>query len=233
MTATQTTLNVGSASGFPSSQFSIRIDDEYMNVTGGFGTTTWTVQRGVNGSTAATHASGQTIIWNSGQTSGELSWNSTTKTLTTIGTIFIDGSATVSNGATNTYNGQGTLYLSGTYYQNGTLCAASAGSTCNTSSWDPNTDLLTIVANGSGGQVNPNDSIQVANNFFFQGGLYATNAVELGNNVSVDGPIVGSQILLSNNLTTNNFPTITTVPVGMPSNPAVYAQPNPPQGFSG
>jgi hypothetical protein len=26
---------------------------------------------------------------------------------------------------------------------------------------------------------------------------------------------------------------VTTVPVGMPSNPAVYAQPNPPQMFAG
>jgi hypothetical protein len=233
MTAAQTTLSVPSASGFPTSQFQIRIDDEYMNVTGGFGTPSWTVTRGVNGSTAATHVSGQTIVWNSGQTSGELSWNATTKTLTTIGTIFIDGSAKVSNSAVDTYNGQGTLYLSGTYYQNGTLCSVSAGTTCNFASWNPNADLLTIIANGNGGQVNPGDSILIANNFSMQGGLYATNAVELGNNVNVDGPIVGSQILLSNNLTTNNFPAITTVPVGMPSNPAVYAQPNPPQSFSG
>jgi hypothetical protein len=49
----------------------------------------------------------------------------------------------------------------------------------------------------------------------------------------VDGPVVGSQILLSNNLTTNAFPIITIVPVGMPSNNNVYAQPNPPQAFSG
>ena len=73
----------------------------------------------------------------------------------------------------------------------------------------------------------------MSNNFSFQGGLYGTNAVEFGNNDNVDGPIVGSQILLSNNLTTNAFPLITVVPVGMPSNQAVYAQPNPPQGFSG
>ena len=44
---------------------------------------------------------------------------------------------------------------------------------------------------------------------------------------------MGSEIILSNNVTTNAFPTITTVPVGMPANPAVYAQPNPPHLFSG
>jgi hypothetical protein len=204
-----------------------------MDVTGGFGTTTWTVTRAVNGSSATTHASGQTIIWNSGETSGELSWNATTKTLTAMGTIFIDGSAKVSNLAVNTYNGQAALYLSGTYYQNGTLCSAVSGTGCDFSGWNPNRDMLTIIANGNGGQVNSGDSIQVANNFSFQGALFGTNAVELGNNANVDGPIIGSQILLSNNLTTNNFPTITTVPVGMPSNPAVYGQPNPPQNFSG
>ena len=139
----------------------------------------------------------------------------------------------VSNGALNTYNGYGTLYLSGTFRATGTLCAAVSGSSCNFAGWSPDADLLMIVANGNGGQVNPGDSIQVDNNFSYQGGLYGTNAVEFGNNVSVDGPIVGSQILLSNNLTTNAFPNISVVPVGMPSNQNVYAQPNPPQNFSG
>jgi hypothetical protein len=59
------------------------------------------------------------------------------------------------------------------------------------------------------------------------------NAVEFGNNANVDGPIVGSQIVLANNLVTNSFPTISEVPSGMPSNVNVFAQPNPPQGFTG
>jgi hypothetical protein len=93
--------------------------------------------------------------------------------------------------------------------------------------------MLMIVANGSGGQVNPGDSIQIDNNFSFQGGLYGTNIVEFGNNVSIDGPVVGSQILLSNNVTTNAFPTITEVPAGLPSNDDVYGQPKPPRLFAG
>jgi hypothetical protein len=234
LTASQTTITVASASGFPTSgTFRVRIDDEDMTVTGGQGTTTWTVTRGVNSTTAASHAAGQTISQDDAGTSGELSWNATTKTLTVAGTIFIDGSAKISNSAVNTYNGQATLYLSGTFYANGTLCAAVSGTGCNFAGWNPDNELLMIVAGGNGGQVNPGDSIFIANNFSYQGGLYATNAVEFGNNVNVDGPIVGSQILLSNNLTTNSFPTISTVPVGMPSNRDVYAQPNPPQSFSG
>jgi Tfp pilus assembly protein PilX len=230
--STQTTITVASATGFPTSQFTLRIDDESMAVTGGFGTTTWTVTRGANGSAAASHVNAQTVVWNT-PTSGAIGWNATTKTLTVSGTLYIDGSAKISNNALNSYDGQGTLYLSGTFRATGSMCAAISGSSCNFAGWNPNFDMFMIVANGSGGQVNPGDSIFLDNNDLWQGGLYGTNAVEFGNNVNVDGPIVGSQILLSNNLTTNSFPTISVVPVGMPSNSAVYAQPNPPQGFTG
>jgi Tfp pilus assembly protein PilX len=232
MTASQTTLTVSSASGFPSAAFVIRIDDEDMTVTGGFGTTTWTVTRGSSGSAATSHVNGQTVEWKT-SSSGEIGWNATTKTLTVSGTVYIDGSAKISNGSLNSYNGQGTLYLSGTFRATGSLCASTSGSNCNFASWSPDFDMFMVVANGNGGQVNPGDSILIDNNYSYQGGLYGTNAVEFGNNVNVDGPIVGSQILLSNNLTTNSFPNISIVPVGMPSNEEVYAQPNPPQGFTG
>ena len=231
--ASQTTITVSSASGFPSSSFRIRIDDEALMVTGGFGTTTWTVTRAANATTAATHVVNQTVGQDDAGTSGELSWNATTRTLTVLGTIYIDGSAKVSNKVLNTYNGQGSLYLSGTFLQDGSLCAASSGSTCDIVAWNPNKEMLTIVANGSGGQVNVGDSIEILNDFVFQGALYATNTVELDNNVVIDGPIVGSQILLHNLVVTNSFPWIDTVPVGMPANQAVWAQPNPPESFSG
>jgi hypothetical protein len=232
MTSSQTTLTVASSTGFPTSQFTIRVDDESMIVTGGFGTTTWTVTRGATGSAAAAHVNGQTLVWNT-PTSGAIGWNATTKTLTVSGTMYIDGSAKISDNALNSYNGQATLYLTGTLRVTGSMCAVVSGSTCNFAGWNPDSDLLMIVANGSGGQVNTGDSILLDNGDAWQGGLYGTNAVEFGNNVSVDGPIIGSQIILSNNLTTNSFPTISYVPVGMPSNDEVYAQPNPPQGFTG
>jgi len=232
ITSSATTLTVSSATGFPTTQFNIRIDNEFMTVTGGFGTTTWTVLRGVTGSTAAAHVASQTVEWDT-PPSGEIGWNATTKTLTVSGTIYIDGSAKISNGALNQYDGQATLYLSGTFHATGSLCASISGTDCDFSTWNPNFDMFMIVANGNGGQVNTGDSIQIDNNDSYQGGIYGTNAVEFGNNVKVDGPIVGSQILLSNNLTTNAFPNISVVPVGMPSNKDVYAQPNPPQGFTG
>jgi hypothetical protein len=232
MTATQPTMTVASASGFPTSgTFRIRIDDEEMDVTAGQGTTNWTITRAVDGTTAATHAAGAPVYWDSADTSGEISWNSSAKLLTLKGTIFIDGSAKISQ--TANYNGQATVYLSGTLLFNGSLCGTPTGANCVFSNWDPNAEMLTFVVNGTGGQVNAGDSIQLANNMYFQGGLFGTGNVEYGNNASSDGPIMGGQIILSNNVNTNAFPNITTVPVGMPGNPAVYAQPNPPQGFSG
>src|SRR5205823_12790530 len=76
VTASQTTIAVSSASGFPTSgTYRIRIDDEDMTVTGGQGTTTWTVTRGVNGTTAAAHVAAQTVSQDDAGTSGEISWN--------------------------------------------------------------------------------------------------------------------------------------------------------------
>ena len=44
-----------------SGKFSITIDNEQMQVTSGQGTNTWTVTRGFNGSTAATHSNGAEV----------------------------------------------------------------------------------------------------------------------------------------------------------------------------
>lgn len=53
--ATQTTLLVTTAAGFPPERsHRLRVASELMAVTAGYGTTTWTVTRGVDGTTAAT-----------------------------------------------------------------------------------------------------------------------------------------------------------------------------------
>jgi len=167
--------------------------------------------------------------------SGELSWNATTKVLTVAGTIYIDGSARVTNGALNQYNGQATLYLSGTFLidNSSKLCGGISGSNCDFAAWNPNTEMLTVVADGNGGQAGVGNSILADNNAQFQGGLFATSNLEYMNNARSDGPIVANEVKLANNVQTDSFPTITTVPVGMPGNPQVYAQPNPPQLYSG
>ena len=167
---------------------------------------------------------------------GELSWDNSTKTLTVHGTIYIDGSAKIDNNTLNRYVGQATIYLSGTFYLNGKLCGGVSGSTCDFNSWDPNTTLLGIIANGIGptgnSSVPSGDSIYVANGGAFQGAFYATGNLDYGNNAFSDGPMIGSQIILSNNVTTQAFAPVV-APAGMPGSAEVYAQPNPPQQFSG
>ena len=55
-------ISVTSASGFPGSgTYYVQIDGDVLGVTGSQATTTWTVTRGQNGSTAATHSSGATV----------------------------------------------------------------------------------------------------------------------------------------------------------------------------
>jgi Multicopper oxidase len=61
-TAGQTTITVASAAGFPAAgSYYIRIDNEVLQVTGGQGTTTWTVARGQLGTVAATHLAGAVV----------------------------------------------------------------------------------------------------------------------------------------------------------------------------
>jgi hypothetical protein len=47
--------------GVQSGEFRIRIDNEIMLVTAGQSTTTWTVERGMEGTTAAAHSNGATV----------------------------------------------------------------------------------------------------------------------------------------------------------------------------
>lgn len=232
LTASQTSITVASATGFPTSAFRIRVDDEQMNVTGGFGTTTWTLSRAVNGTTASTHVANSTVTWDDATPSGQISWNATARSLTVVGTIYIDGSVRASNGQVNSYNGLGTLYASGTFTVDSStkLCASISGSTCNFAGWDPNKEMLTIAANGNDGLGN---SIVINASSAFQGALYATNNAYLNNNVTVDGPVIASNIIINNAVSSDSFPTVETVPVGMPGDEMIYAQPNPPQLFAG
>jgi Tfp pilus assembly protein PilX len=231
LNATQTTMTVASAVGFPTSPFRLRIDSEYLDVTAGFGTTSWAVTRGVNGSTAASHIVNETASWDT-PASGELSWNASAKKLTVQGTVFIDGSVRATNGQVNSYDGQGALYVSGTFVVDSStkLCASVSGSTCDFSGWDPNKEMLTVAANGADGS---GYGIVVNSNSAFQGALYASQNIYLNNNVSVDGPVVGNNIVINNAVTAHSFPTVVSVPVGMPGDETIYAQPNPPQMFAG
>jgi uncharacterized protein (UPF0333 family) len=167
---------------------------------------------------------------------GELSWDATARVLTTKGTIYIDGSAKIENGQVNQYNGQATIYLSGTLLiKNSKLCAGISGDTCDTSTWDPNSELLIFVADGNGDGVPVGDSTQTGSgnsiqlvSAEFQGGLMGTHTVAFGTTSTSDGPLLGDTIIVGQTVN-NTFPFITILPAGAPGIPVVYAYPNPPK----
>jgi hypothetical protein len=168
---------------------------------------------------------------------GQLSWDYPNKTLTVLGTIFIDGSAKIDIGGIVRYKGQATIYTSGSVLiKNTSVCGYSAGPSCTFSSWDSTTDLLGFVSNGNGSlaadnQVSPGDGVQFVSSYF-EGAVYATNMVDIGTTATVDGPLDGSTVILgqSSSSTFNGF---TFVPVGMPGNPTVYALAQLPQVTGG
>jgi hypothetical protein len=85
---------------------------------------------------------------------GRLAFSTATKTLTISGTIFIDGSISLSSATANnvSYTGSGTIYLDGTFSSSGNeLCgppAAPGNGNCtgNLSSWDATQGELMIAA---------------------------------------------------------------------------------------
>jgi hypothetical protein len=140
--------------------------------------------------------------------SGELSWNNTTKTLTIKGTMYLDGSAYVTNGATNLYSGAGVLYLSGTFLiKNSKLCPASSTTSCDTTKWNNQQDLFGIVANGNASNaadaqsgLNSGDGIGLVS-AYMAGAIYATNNISIGTTSTFDGPMDAATINLGQSST--------------------------------
>lgn len=170
-----------------------------------------------------------------GATTAELSWNSSTRTLTVRGVVFVDGSATVANGETNRYDGHASLYVSGTFVMGNStkLCAVDDGSDCGFEGWNPNEEMLVVVAGGQGGEAGSGVGVSLANSVQLQSGIYATYAINLGNSVRVEGPMVASEVMIVNSIESYDFPFISTVPLGTPGNPNVYAEPQPPTNYVG
>jgi hypothetical protein len=158
--------------------------------------------------------------------------------LTVMGTIYIDGDIKLNNNLVNGYRGIGTIYLSGTFYLDGMLCGEVNGprTDCDFPHWDPNNNMLTIVAEGSGshdGIVPVGQSIFIQNNGRFQGSLFAKNGLQFGNVAESDGPMVASFLVFGNNVVNDSFPHIGLVGAGMPGNTLVLATVNAPKNFTG
>jgi len=154
------------------------------------------------------------VLDGSGNIIGRLAWTGgSSGTLTVAGTVFIDGSVSLTNSTHVVYQGSATLYVSGTFNLNNssTVCGIAA---CD-DTWDSSANLLCVVAGSVDGS---QTSISFGNSAIFQGALYAVNDYAENNSVSTWGPIIARQLYFQNS-TYNHY-----VPMGtlMPGMPATY-----------
>lgn len=169
---------------------------------------------------------------------GQLSWNAGSNTLTVVGTIFFDGSITMTTTGNQpikytgtgscTANGscQSVIYASGDISINGEkLCAVISGNNCDWNNWNPNAKLLIFASNGlTGITAGPSQTS-------FQGGLYATNTVTTGQSAQTEGPIVsGTKTVVLGQQFGGTFPPITIAPFAIQQQPGGFTI-NPPTNF--
>jgi hypothetical protein len=167
--------------------------------------------------------------------SGQLSYNATTRVLTIVGTVFIDGNVTFNTSGNRpiTYTGTGSggactnvgdcqavLFASGDISVNSEkLCAVlnTAGTDCNWGNWDPNKKILILASNGPNGvTVGPSQTS-------FQGGLYATNTVSTGQSAVTEGPLVsGTKTVVLGQQFGGTFPLITILPFSINQPPGNF-----------
>ena len=164
---------------------------------------------------------------------GELTWNAATKVLTVNGTMYIDGSAKIENGAVNSYSGFATIYLSGTLLiKNSQMCAEIASGSCSTASWTSNSRMLVFVVGGNGSNAGVQSQTGTGNSILlnsakFQGALYATYGIDIATTSNADGPLDGAPVKVGQSVN-STWPAFTVVPAGMPGNPVAYAEPQAP-----
>jgi hypothetical protein len=164
---------------------------------------------------------------------GDLIWNATTKVLTVNGTMYIDGSAKIENGAVNSYTGFATIYLSGTLLiKNSSMCAEILNGACSTSTWTSNSRMLVFVAGGNGSNAGAQGQTGAGNGILlssarFQGALYATYGIDIATTSNSDGPLDGAPVKVGQTVN-STWPSFTVVPTGMPGNNVVYAEPQAP-----
>jgi hypothetical protein len=155
--------------------------------------------------------------------------------------VFIDGNITfqTSGNSTITYTGTGSggactnngdcqsvIYASGDIsVDSEKLCAVVSGNNCDWSNWNPNKKILILASNGpNGASVGPSQSS-------FQGALYATNQINVGQSAQTEGPLVsGTKIVNLGQQFGGTFPPITILPLAIQQPPGNFWI-SPPYGF--
>jgi Tfp pilus assembly protein PilX len=163
-----------------------------------------------------------------GAPNGELSWNNTTKVLTVTGSVFIDGSVTVTQSLT--YTSVGILEFAGTLQVTGNGTHICAISTCSFTNWQGssgNNQMLTFASLLS----NATAVTFVNNTQIFQGSLWtqpSSNVSFVFNGDSIQGPIsIGSIDTTKNNANFQPLPVIKNMPTGAPVPPNTSASVGP------
>jgi hypothetical protein len=175
------------------------------------------------GSFELTPASSYSCISQNGSSVGQLTWDNTAKKLTINGSIFFDGSLTISQSVY--YVGTGIIEVAGTVNFNGLSTTVCATSPCNTGAnvWQGtsgNNSMLTLAPLASGTSMTLTN-----NNQTFQGSVWTQPTATLslaGNNDTIHGPMsIGTIDTPSNNATLKPLPAIKNMPVGAPLPPNV------------
>jgi Tfp pilus assembly protein PilX len=186
-----------------------------------------------------------------GRVVGELTWDNTNKLLKIRGTIYIDGSVTLTQNATyqgvnsdgvhpsgdysgsDGIGGQAVMYISGTFSGNNVrLCgwdtrtdsAAVTSSVCDFTKWTPNTSMLMVVAHGSTNSF----SLGGGSGCYFQGAVYAMYNTDIGQQCRVEGPLISTTMTIGQGASMKPLPGITDLPVGAPGNPNTAGVPEKP-----
>ena len=160
----------------------------------------------------------------SGATAGSIVYNSSAHTLNFFGDIYLSGNLALDNSTPVTYTGIGSFFVVGTVTaSNGTvLCVhiksgncdvANANTVGNADYWDTTQSVLIIQAEGA----------ISSTNLGFQGGLYSVTQINLGGGQgSTQGPLVSPSLIIpgqSLNLSFPNFPWILSGTLGTPAPP--------------
>jgi Tfp pilus assembly protein PilX len=148
-----------------------------------------------------------------GNTVGRIAWTpGSPGTLTVQGTIFFDGELIMSDSRSAIYTGKGTIYVSKKIKIANTreICGVAS---CDTSTWNPNTNLLTLV---SGATDVP--AIEMDNYSKYQGAMYAVGGFKLQNSAVMQGPVIADVVDVQNSGFSATWPALTDLNDGMPAN---------------
>jgi Tfp pilus assembly protein PilX len=187
----------------------------------------------------------------SGAVVGELDWNAGTRILDVRGNVFIDGNVSIdgvvkyrgvsskglhpagSNG-TDGLGGMMVMYVSGTVSltNTGVFCgwntindtSAYTSGTCDFNAWTPSTSMFMFIAGGG---------VTLSQGAFFQGAIYTSGTVSLGQSAQTEGPIIATALTLGQSVKMKPLPGLADLPLGAPGNPNTSGVPEPPMYGTG